>query len=81
MTISIEHLLALAVSAMAGAFGWLWREIAGLRRAHGALEKDHHVHRTHVAEKYATKDDMMQSLDRVYAALERIEKKLDAHNN
>lgn len=53
-----------------GIGGWLWREIASLRADNAAL-------RTHIAEKYVTKDDNDKALDRVYASLERIEKKLD----
>lgn len=78
MIVSIEHIMGLVISAMTALLGWLWREIAGLRRAITALEREHHAHRTHVAERYATKDDVVQSFDRVYAALDRIEKKIDA---
>ena len=71
MTISIETIASLLGTASLGVAGWLWREISFLR---GELAKQ----RTHVAEHYVTKDDNKDSLDRVYASLERIERKLDS---
>lgn len=70
MTITLAEVLPFVTAALGGGLGWLWRELATLRR-------DHANHRTHVAERYVTKDDMTMSLDRVYATLDRIEKKLD----
>lgn len=70
MNITLSDLLPLAVAVLSGLAGWLWRKIEG-------LEKSLAAHRTHVAEKYVTKDDNDKSIDRVYSALERIEKKLD----
>lgn len=55
---------------VSGIAGWLWKEIHNLRSELSS-------HRTHTAERYVTKEDMNNTFDRVYASLDRIEKKLD----
>ena len=77
MNVSIEAIFGLVEVVTVGIFGWLWRELSGLRMALDDVKRSHSDHRTLVAEKYVTKADIEVSLDRVYAVLERIEKKLD----
>lgn len=70
MTIELSEITRWLGAVSIGVAGWLWRELASLRADNAAL-------RTHLAENYVTKGDNEKSLDRVYSALERIEKKLD----
>lgn len=70
MEVNISSLMPYALAALSGFVGWLWRELGSIRKA----QSDH---RTHVAETYVTKVDAERTQDRIYAALERIEKKLD----
>jgi hypothetical protein len=70
MNINLAELIPNAVAVLTGAVGWGFRELQSVRKEQAA-------HRTHVAETYVTKSDSNKSLDRVYDALERIEKKLD----
>lgn len=70
MKLELSELLQWGGAVAAGFAGWVWRENVSLRASLASFK-------THVAETYVTKVDNDKSLDRVYAALERIEKKLD----
>lgn len=71
MTIELSEITRWLGAVSIGVAGWLWRELASLRADNAAL-------RTHIAEHYVTKADNERSTDRIYSALERIEKKLDS---
>lgn len=70
MTLALSDIVQWLGGVAIAVAGWLWKELASLRG-------DHSNHRTHVAERYVTKDDMKETLNRVYESLARIEKKLD----
>lgn len=71
MQIDIHDLLQWAGGVAIAFSAWLWRELGAIRSAHAK-------HQTHVAETYVTKTDLKDSLQRVYDALDRIEKKIDS---
>lgn len=77
MTISLSEVLPYITAALGAGLGWLWKELVSIRKTAGEDRKAHADHRTHVAERYVTKDDMQMALSRVYSSLDRIEQKLD----
>jgi hypothetical protein len=80
MKLELLDVLNWAWAGALAAGAWLWRELRSLRSDHSAVVKDIAAYRTHLAEKYVTKDDLNVVLNRVYDALERIECKLDGRS-
>lgn len=80
MNIEFSEVIRLLEVGALAFLGWLWREYGLIKSALASHRQEHQTLRTHIAEKYVSKDDFKDALDRVYDGLERIEKKIDKRN-
>lgn len=81
MSIELSEIIKAAEVVALAFMGWMWREYSIVKASIEVHRQEHQALRTHIAEKYVSKDDFKDALDRVYDGLQRIEKKIDERND